>query len=142
MPNAQCSMPTAQGPMLNAQCPMLNGQRRTWSQFRKASRIYIAASHGRYYVPMPKLTSFRVVVILLGIMVPAQAIAATCEQLTTLSVRGGRVTQAQTVAAGAFTPPAGRAGAPPGANAFATLGAFCRVTLTLKPGAQSDIKAE
>jgi len=91
---------------------------------------------------MPKLTSSPVVVILLGLFVPAAARAATCDQLTTLSVRGGTVTMAQTVAAGAFTAPAGRAGAPGAANPYAKLAAFCRVALTLKPAPRSDIKAE
>src|SRR5262245_36526769 len=90
---------------------------------------------------MPKLTSSRVVVILLGLFAPAAASAATCEQLTTLSVKGGTVTMAQTVAPGAFPPPAGRT-PPDTANRFATLGAFCRVAITLKPAPRSDIKAE
>jgi feruloyl esterase len=54
----------------------------------------------------------------------------------------GSVTLAQTVAPGTFTPPSGRAGAPGGQNPFARLGSFCRVAVTLKPGPQSDIKAE
>src|SRR5262245_53294038 len=73
---------------------------------------------------------------------PSVAAAATCEGLTSLSVKNGTVTLAASVAAGAFTPPAGRAGGAGGANAFATLGAFCRVALTLKPAPGSDIKAE
>jgi feruloyl esterase len=71
------------------------------------------------------------------------ASAANCESLTSLSVPKGVVTMAQTVAPGAFTAPAGRAGGPPGGqNAFAKLGSFCRVAVTLKPAPQSDIKAE
>jgi feruloyl esterase len=71
------------------------------------------------------------------------ASAATCETLTSLAVPHGTVTLAQTVAPGAFTPPSGRSGGPARAqNPFAKLGSFCRVALTLKPGAQSDIKAE
>jgi feruloyl esterase len=69
--------------------------------------------------------------------------AATCESLTSLTVPHGTVTLAQTVAAGAFSSPTGPAGGPAGAqNLFAKLGAFCRVAMTLKPGSQSDIKAE
>ena len=60
-----------------------------------------------------------------------------------MSLPHGVVTLAQTVAPGAFTPPSGRAGGPPGGqNAFAKLGSFCRVAVTLKPAPQSDIKAE
>jgi feruloyl esterase len=73
---------------------------------------------------------------------PSIGYAATCESLSSLSVKGGTVTLAQTVAPGAFTPPAGRAGGPGGANPFAALGAFCRVAVTLKPGPRSEIKAE
>src|SRR4029434_465564 len=71
------------------------------------------------------------------------AVAATCESLMSMSISHGTVTLAQTVAPGAFTPPSGRAGGPPGGqNPFAKLGSVCRVAVTLKPGAQSDIKAE
>jgi feruloyl esterase len=92
---------------------------------------------------MQKRTSLPLVVIAFGLLVPVHAWAATCEQLTTLAVRGGTVTLAQTVDAGAFTPPAGRAGGAGGAaNPYARLGAFCRVALTLKPSPRSDIKAE
>jgi feruloyl esterase len=73
---------------------------------------------------------------------PSAAAAATCESLTSLAVKNGTVTMAQTVAAGAFTPPAGRGGGRGGANAYAALGPFCRVAVTLKPAPQSDIKAE
>ena len=48
---------------------------------------------------------------------------------------------AETIAPGAFTQP-GRGGRAGGAGPFATLPAFCRVALTLKPTPQSDIKAE
>src|SRR5687767_11000019 len=79
--------------------------------------------------------------------------AATCESLTSLTNATTTVTLAQTVAQGAFTQPArgGRGGAPnaaanapatPPPNPFATLPAFCRVAVTLKPTPQSDIKAE
>src|SRR5215510_2308154 len=92
---------------------------------------------------MPKLTSLSSVVIVLGLLFPTSALAATCEQLTALTVRGGTVTSAQAVAPGAFTPPSGRTGGGPGgANPFMKLGAFCRVALTLKPASGSDIKAE
>jgi feruloyl esterase len=79
---------------------------------------------------------------LFGGFVPA-ATAATCESLTSLTVPGGTVTSAQTVAPGAFTAPAGRGGGgQTGQNPYAKLGSFCRVSLTLKPAPRSDIKAE
>jgi feruloyl esterase len=77
-----------------------------------------------------------------GVLAPASALAA-CEDLTSLPVPNSTVTLAQTVAAGAFSPPRGRAGGPPGAaSPYAALTAFCRVAVTLKPAPQSDIKAE
>ena len=83
-----------------------------------------------------------VVAIVSAVLLPSAAAAATCDSLTSLAVKNGTVTLAQTVAPGAFTPPSGRAGAPGGANVFARLGAFCRVAVTLKPAPRSDIKAE
>jgi feruloyl esterase len=82
------------------------------------------------------------VVLVLGFM-PSAALAATCESLAALQMPQGAVTLAQTVAAGAFTPPRGRAGGPPGGvSPFARLGEFCRVAVTLRPAPRSDIKAE
>jgi feruloyl esterase len=77
-----------------------------------------------------------------GLLVPWHAHAAMCEQLTTLALRGGTVTMAQAVDAGAFTPPAGRGGAAGATNPYTKLGAFCRIALTLKPSPRSDVKAE
>jgi len=55
---------------------------------------------------------------------------------------GTTITNTQTVAAGAFTPPGnpGRGRGP--ADAYKDLPAFCRVTATLKPSSDSDIKIE
>jgi feruloyl esterase len=73
---------------------------------------------------------------------PAQA--AACDSLAALGLAHGTVTSAQDVAAGSFTPPAGRgrAGGAAAVNPFARIGAFCRVAVTLKPAPRSDIKAE
>ena len=99
---------------------------------------------------------------------PASA-TASCERLASLSFPDTKITMAQPVAAGAFTPPAGRgrgaaapvepAGAPNdgivlaaraagrgGAGAgranFKDMPAFCRVAATLTPSSDSDIKLE
>ncbi len=70
----------------------------------------------------------------------AGASAATCESLSGLKLPDTAVTMAQAIAAGAFKPqPAGRGG---NAQAFAALPAFCRVTATLRPTPDSDIKIE
>ena len=72
---------------------------------------------------------------------PSVAQAASCEELTSLTLTGARVTTAQTIAAGRFAPP----GAAPNAAAaqvYASLPAFCRVAATLTPSQDSDIKVE
>jgi feruloyl esterase len=61
--------------------------------------------------------------------------ASNCEGLTSLTLPNTQITLAQSVAAGAFTPPGG-------GQAFKAPGAFCRVAATLKPTSDSDIKVE
>src|SRR5262245_42663182 len=75
------------------------------------------------------------------LLVFSWAAAATCADLTKLSLPNTTITLAQQVEAGAFPPPAAR-GAAPAANPFANLPAFCRVQATLKPSSDSDIKME
>ena len=79
------------------------------------------------------------------VSLPAMA-AASCESLASLSFPDATITSAQNVAAGAFTLPGnpnGRAGRGPGANnTYKELPAFCRVSATLKPSSDSDIKIE
>jgi tannase/feruloyl esterase len=66
--------------------------------------------------------------------------AATCESLATMAVANGRITSA-VVPAGAFRPPdSGATGATPAYAA--SLPAFCRVSATLTPTSDSDIKIE
>jgi len=66
--------------------------------------------------------------------------AQSCEMLSSLKLENATVTMAQSVAAGAFTPPQG--GGRGGGAQFADLPAFCRVAATLKPSPDSDIKVE
>jgi hypothetical protein len=68
----------------------------------------------------------------------------SCENLASLKLPNTTITLAQTIEAGAFRPPAPAGGAPPPAmaKAFSGLPAFCRVTATLKPSSDSDIKVE
>lgn len=70
------------------------------------------------------------------------AFAASCESLASLSLKGGTITVAEPVAAGAFQQPGARGGRGRGANAYASLPAFCRVAATLKPTSDSEIKVE
>jgi len=71
------------------------------------------------------------------------AAAQPCEQLAQLALPNARITSAQTIAAGAFTPPAATAawliGNP---SLYKQLPAFCRVTADDKPTPDSDIKIE
>ena len=69
--------------------------------------------------------------------------ASACERLTSLALPNTTVTMAETVAAGAFVPPAVTGmPVPPPRVLFAGLPSFCRVAATLKPSADSDIKIE
>ena len=64
--------------------------------------------------------------------------AADCARLAaSLKLPNTTVTAAQPVAAGQFKAPGGGA-----SQAMATLPAFCRVSLTIKPSSDSDIKSE
>lgn len=93
---------------------------------------------------IPQSTVVRSLIVaattLLGV---TPAMAATCESLVSLSLPQTTITSAQIVAAGAFVPPPG-----PGpvaqaqAAAFSDVPAFCRVSATLAPSSDSDIKIE
>ena len=72
-----------------------------------------------------------------GIAWPALA-APSCESLKDLKLPDTNITLAQTVLAGAFIPP-GMTETPP---MLKDLPAFCRVTATVKPTADSEIKIE
>jgi feruloyl esterase len=69
--------------------------------------------------------------------------AVQCAQLADLKLPHASITSAQSVAAGAFKPPAG-GGAGLGAPAadYSRLPEFCRVAGTLRPTADSDIRFE
>jgi feruloyl esterase len=77
-------------------------------------------------------------VVVFGVVLSATpAFAAPCESLSTLKLPDTTITSAQSVAAGAFEPPAG-----PSPAIFKELPAFCRVTAEVKPAKDSDIKIE
>jgi feruloyl esterase len=80
-----------------------------------------------------------VLLVLAWLQVPAHG-ATPCEKLASLSLPNAKIDSAQTVAAGAFVPPAGLGAR--GGNPYANLPAFCRVTATLTPSSDSDIKTE
>ena len=71
--------------------------------------------------------------------------AVSCESLGSLVLPNGTITAAHAVGAGEFTPPVAPGGRPPSAGQarqYSALPAFCRVTATLRPSSDSDIKIE
>jgi feruloyl esterase len=88
---------------------------------------------------------FQVIFALLLLALPFAGFGATCEELSSVSLPNGTVTSARVVEAGRFVPPPPpqNVGAFGGAPArVSDLPAFCRVSATLKPSNDSDIKAE
>jgi feruloyl esterase len=75
------------------------------------------------------------------ILATAPLVAASCESLSSLKLSGASITAAQTVPAGAFTPP-GDAPSVTALAAYKMLPAFCRVKATLTPSSDSEIKIE
>jgi len=69
----------------------------------------------------------------------ATAVPKSCEQLAALALPSTTIASVAAVAAGAFESPAPAFG--PGAD-FSKLPAFCRVTGSIKPSADSDIRFE
>jgi feruloyl esterase len=76
----------------------------------------------------------------LGAASPAVAAEANCEAVKSLTLPAASITAATVVGAGAFVPP-GQV-SPALTAEFARLPAFCRVTATLAPSADSDIRIE
>src|SRR5215471_1652782 len=74
--------------------------------------------------------------LLVAICAPAPQFAASCEALTSLALPQAKIDIAEVVAAGAFTPPAGRP------DPYRDVPEFCRVAATLTPSNDSDIKVE
>ena len=75
-------------------------------------------------------------IIVIGLCAAAPEFAASCEGLASLALPQAKITVAQVVAAGSFTPPTGRP------DAYRTVPEFCRVMATLTPSSDSDIKVE
>ncbi len=86
-----------------------------------------------------KLTiALMAVCVTLWVSIESLTAAGSCESLSALKLNDTTITMAQSVAAGGFSP----AAAGGGGEAFKTLPAFCRVTATIKPTSDSDIKVE
>ena len=84
-------------------------------------------------------------VIVAALLPATPAAAATCDGLASLALPNAHITSAAHVPAGAFRPPAAPVAAPARAgvpNVYAAIPAFCRVTATLTPSRDSDIRIE
>ena len=88
----------------------------------------------RAYSIFAKFTFLIVIGILAGGLRPVSASPGSCESLAQLALPNAKITLAQTVTSGEFTPP--------GRPAIKDIPAFCRVAATLNPSADSDIKIE
>ena len=66
----------------------------------------------------------------------------SCEDLAQLELLGARILSAETVAAGAFTPPNASPLVAGNRSFYKTLPAFCRVVVEATPSADSSIKIE
>jgi tannase/feruloyl esterase len=73
---------------------------------------------------------------------PAQAPPDACDRLTQVLLPNAKITSAQRVAAGGFTPPAAPNPEPGAGPSYKDVPAFCRVTIEATPTADSDIKIE
>ncbi len=85
--------------------------------------------------------------LLLAFQQPEMEVAAApanaCADIAALSLPHTTITGASTVAPGAFRPPSGRRPLSAAAErSYSALPEFCRVTSTLRPSADSDIKVE
>ncbi|HLW79873.1 MAG TPA: tannase/feruloyl esterase family alpha/beta hydrolase, partial [Terriglobia bacterium] len=88
------------------------------------------------------LTLMTALVILSACAAATQAAQTPCESLAQAALPKAKITLAQSVAAGAFTLPAGQAFGPGPGPTFKDVPAFCRVTVEATPTADSDIKIE
>ena len=86
----------------------------------------------------PVTIALLAVCVAMGVSIEPTTAAGSCESLSALKLPDTTVTMAQSVAAGAFSPPA----AGGGGQTYSTLPAFCRVAATIKPTSDSDIKVE
>jgi feruloyl esterase len=94
---------------------------------------------------MSRLIAGAALLLLTAAPTPTEA-QTSCEALASLALPDAKILSAQSVAAGAFTPPqgggrGGRGGAP-AVNPYAKLPAFCRVSAMLTPSSDSDIRIE
>ncbi len=91
----------------------------------------------------PLVLAFMVTLWMAGSVAQATwAAQSSCESLSQLTLANTKITLAQTVTAGAFTPPPAPAGMPVMEASYKDLPAFCRVVAEISPTADSAIKVE
>ncbi|HEV3329535.1 MAG TPA: tannase/feruloyl esterase family alpha/beta hydrolase [Bryobacteraceae bacterium] len=87
---------------------------------------------------MNRIAKIALPALLAAALAHTATVTSSCESLASIELPNATITAAQTVAAGGFTLQ-GRGGA---ATPVADLPSFCRVSATLKPTSDSDIKIE
>ncbi len=91
----------------------------------------------------PLVFPFLTVLCMSGIFGPLTSAAQkSCESLADLALPNTKITLAQSVPAGAYTPPPAPNSMPDRAASYKDLPAFCRVVAEVRPTADSDIKIE
>src|SRR5688572_27932615 len=91
----------------------------------------------------PIWTAFAISLLMTAWFTSTPSLAATaCQNLASGALPNSRIDSAQVVAAGAFTSPVGSGRGGAAGSAFSRLPPFCRVTATLTPSSDSDIKTE
>ena len=92
---------------------------------------------------MKKSAFALMLVVCAGFSPASNGAGQACEQLAQLALLNVKITSAQNVPAGAFTPPAGLSPGMAGDPAlYKQLPAFCRVTALSRPSPDSDIQIE
>jgi len=93
---------------------------------------------------MQRTASIALTSVLLTLAIVVPAFAADCARLAFLKLENTKIDRAELVRGGAFKPPASPFGPPPGMAppSYNQMPAFCRVSATLTPSADSDIKIE
>jgi tannase/feruloyl esterase len=86
-----------------------------------------------------KISTMKCAILILVFLFAVPAFGAPCDSLAKLALKDTTITMAQVVPAGQFAPQ-GEGGR--GANPYKKLPDFCRVTVTIKPTSDSDIKVE
>ena len=103
------------------------------------------SAHSSTVPPIPRSsgTTLPVVAALIALTICGTgselAAATSCESLASLTLPNTTIATAQTVAAGAFQPPAAGRGRGRGEDPFKSLPAFCRVEASVKRAGDTDV---